>query len=145
METKIKKEWFGRIKSTEELHTDSLTWLSEIKFISDEMTFLSHLLSWNYINFLSYGIDKKIESLVKKVAKLRKNCKMLIKLIKKHDSILSELIDAESVIGNKNYFESHKQFEKEIMFLIKKSRRLKKQIFEKVEFVMKQKEQKKLL
>ena len=36
MKTKMKKDWFGREKSVDELHHDSKIWVSEINLIKDE-------------------------------------------------------------------------------------------------------------
>ena len=61
MKNKILKDWQNRVKSVEELHNDSKEWISEINFIRDETRFLEHLLSANYIDCLSAGLNKKID------------------------------------------------------------------------------------
>ena len=60
METKIKKDWQGRVKDVEELHHDTLTWKSEINFIIDEMHFLEHLLGSKFIDLIHSGLFKKL-------------------------------------------------------------------------------------
>ena len=59
MQAKIKKDWYGRLKSVEELHDDSKLWISEIDFVIDEIKFLKNLLSSNYIQLLDAGLSKK--------------------------------------------------------------------------------------
>ena len=145
MKTKIKKDWFDRVKSIQELHNDSILWISEINFISDEMRFLEHLLSAKYIDCLSSGLTKKIEISVEKISDEKKVGKALFELILKQESVLSNLIETNSVTSNKNFLETHKNLEIEINNYVKKYKRIKKQIFNIIEKVMKKKEQKKLL
>lgn len=144
METKKKKDWFGREKSVDELHHDSKVWVSEINLIKDEIRFLKHLLSENYIDFLAAGLHKKIEDSVKQIS-LQKNIgTTLLELINSKEKTLSELIKQNSVTSNQNYFESHKKLEKEVGVYVKKYKDLKQHIFKVVEEVMKKKDQKKL-
>jgi len=144
MKTKMKKDWFGREKSTDELHNDSKVWISEINLIKDEIRFLEHLLSANYIDFLAAGLHKKIEENVKQIS-LQKNLGTSLQdLIKGQEKILSELITTESVTGNINYIENHKKLEIEVNTYINKYKDLKQQIFKVVENVMKKTAKKKL-
>lgn len=145
MKTKIKKDWYDREKSTEELHLDTKTWISEINFINDEIRFLEHLLSSKYIDCLSSGLSKKIETSVKKISEEKTIGKVLLEHIQKQRGVLSELIKNNSVSDNTNFFESHKKLGLEIDIYIKKYKRLKKQIFEIIEKVIQKKEQKKLI
>ena len=142
MKTKIKKDWYGRHKTKEELHSDSKFWLSEINLVNDEIRFLDSLLSSNYIDFLDSGLQEKIEVLVKKISDEQKAGNTLKKLIKNHERILSDLIETKSVAGNTNYLDTHIKFEQEIEKYFRKYKNLKKQIFQVVERVMRKKEQK---
>jgi len=144
METKIKKDWLDRVKSSEELHNDSIQWISEIHFINDEIRFLEHLLSANYIDYLNAGLYEKIEALVKQISYEKITGDTLLELINKQEKILLQLIESKSVTSNNNYLETHKKLDKEINSYIKNYKGLKKQIFEVVEKVRKKKEQKKL-
>ncbi|WP_372794528.1 hypothetical protein [Lutibacter sp.] len=145
MGTKIKKDWYGREKSTEELHQDAKIWISEIHFINDEIRFLEHLLSSKYIDCLASGLAKKIEISVKKISEEKAIGQSLLEQILKQEEILSDLIKNNSVSGNTNFLETHKKLALEINSYEKKYNRLKKQIFEIVENVMKKTAQKKLI
>lgn len=144
MKTKMKKDWFGREKSTDELHHDYKLWVSEINFIKDEIRFLEHLLSENYIDFLAAGLHEKIEEAVKQISVEKNIGTTLQNIINEQKKILAELIKSENVTGNKNYLESHKKLEIEINSYINKYKDLKQHIFKVVENVMKKKDQKKL-
>ncbi|NEW79594.1 MAG: hypothetical protein GZ086_09270 [Gelidibacter sp.] len=145
MKTKIKKDWFGRKKNVDELHHDAKLWISEINLIKDEIRFLEHLLSANYIDFLAAGLHKKIEDSVKQIS-VQKNIGItLLEVINSQNKILAELIKYDNASSNQNYLESHKQLEKEVSSYIGKYKELKQRIFKVVENVMKKKDQKKLL
>ena len=145
METKIKKDWYDREKSTEELHQDAKLWISEIYFIADEIRFLEHLLSYKYIDCLASGLGKKIETSVKKISEEKKTGQLLLKQVLKQEGILSNLIKNNSVNSNTNFLENYKKIAHEVNNYEKKYKRLKKQIFEIVENVMKKIAQKKLI
>ena len=143
MKTKKSKDWFGRSKSIEELHHDSRNWLSEIEFINYEMKFLNKLLSSYYIDLLDSGYNKLIKGLANKIVIEKKSGKALTKLILEHEKILSDLIQTNSVTSNKNYLETHKKFEIEIIIFLGRYKELKKEIFKLIERTMKKKGQKK--
>ena len=137
------KDWFGRSKSIEELHHDSRNWLSEIEFINYEMKFLNKLLSSYYIDLLESGYDKRIKELVNKIVIEKKSGDALSKLILEHEKILSDLIQTNSVTSNKNYLETHKKFEIEIIIFLGRYKELKTEIFRLIERILKKKRQKK--
>jgi len=143
MKTKMPKDWFGRSKSIEELHYDSKNWLSEIAFINYEMKFLNQLLSSYYIDLLESGYEKHIKELVNKIVIEKKSGKALSKLILEHEKILSDLIQTNSVTSNKNYLETHKKFEIEIIIFLGRYKELKMEIFKIIERTMRKKGQKK--
>lgn len=145
MEAKIKKDWYGRSKTTEELHDDSKYWLSEIDFVNDEIRFLDHLLGSNYIDFLEYNLDKNVKRLVQQINDEKSRGVALRKVINDHENILDDLISTKSVTSNLNYIEAHKDLELEMTIYMKKYKKVKRQIFEIVEGVMKKKGQKKLM
>ena len=143
MKTKKPKDWFGRLKSKDELHHDSRNWLSEIKFINYEMKFLYNLLTSNYIELLSFGLDIKVKELFRKIAIEKKSGNALSKLILEHEKILSELIQTNSVTSNTNYLETHKKLEIEFNIYLGRYKELKKEVFKIMESTMKKKGQKK--
>lgn len=137
------KDWFGRSKSVEELHQDSINWLSEIEFTNYEMKFLNQLLSSYYIDLLDSGYDDNIKELVDKIVIEKKSSKALSKLLVEHEKILSDLIQTNSVTSNKNYLDTHKKFEIEMNIFLGRSRALKMKIFKLIERTMRKKKQKK--
>ena len=145
MQAKIKKDWYGRLKSVEELHDDSKLWISEIDFVIDEIKFLKNLLSSNYIQLLDAGLSKKTTELVKKISEKKKSAKIFIKLIKDHNNRLASLIESKSVTSNIHYFDTHKKLELEIFIFSKKYKKIKRQIFKILDQILTTKRMKKLL
>jgi hypothetical protein len=145
MQIKIKKDWYGRLKSVEELHNDSRLWISEIDFILDEIRFLKKLLSSNYIQLLDAGLNKKVTRLIKEISEKNITATMFTKLIKDHNNKLSNLIKSKSVTSNIHYLDTHKKLEVEIKIFSKRYKKIKRQIFEILDEVMSAKGVKKLL
>jgi len=145
MKSKIIKDWQNREKDAQELHNDSKLWLSEIDFINDEIRFLEHLLSAKYIDCLSAGLYQKIDEIVHKISEQKKVGETIRIVINEQGAILLDLIQKNNVTSNKNFLENHKKLEFEVNYYSKKYKRLKRQIFEIVESVMKNKDRKKLV
>ena len=145
MKTKIKKDWYGRLKSVDELYNDSKLWVSEIDFVNHEIGFLDRLLRSNYIDFLDAGLNKKIKNFIKKIVDEKKVGNILFKQIKNHKKVMSDLIKTNSVTSNNNYLDTHKKFERDIHIYLRKYKMLKKNIFYVVENLMRKREQKILL
>ena len=145
METKIKKDWLGRVKSIEELHDDSKLWMSEVSFINDELHFFNDLLSTYYIDIVDSGLSEEIKKIIKKITQEKESYNAFMKLIQYHEKLLSKLIYTGSVTSNPNYLKMHQDLEFKVDAYIKNSKLLKKQIFSIVEAQMRKKEQKKLL
>lgn len=141
MKTKIKKDWFGREKSKEELHSDSKNWISEIKFINDEIKFLENLLSCRYIDCVQLGFEKKVKEISKSVSSVKKNSKILLNSIKDHEIILDGLIRTSSVTSNKNYLHTHQMYEKEMFDFLESYKTTKKEIFILIKKVITKKEE----
>ena len=145
MKTKIKKDWHGREKTVEELHNDAMLWKSEINFVKDEIRFLEHLLSSNYIDLLQVGLYKKIEAFVNEITIQKQNGKTLLKLIESQELVLSDLISRNCATDNKNFLKKYRSLQNEIEKYFYDFKQNKKQIFEIVEKVMKEKNKKMLI
>ena len=94
---------------------------------------------------MAAGLYQKIEEIVHKLKEQKTVGTTLKIVINEQETILSDLINNDSVSSNKNFLENHNKLEFEMNYYIKKYKRFKKQIFDIVENVMKQKEQKKLI
>lgn len=145
MKTKLKKDWQGAEKTIEEMHNDARLWKSEVNFIEDEIRFLEHLLSFNYIELLHVGLYKKIEYFVNELTTQKKNGKTLLKLIKEHELVLADLISKNSATENKIFLKKHRNLHNKIEKYFYFFKNNKKQIFKIIEKIMREKNKKMLL
>lgn len=145
MRAKIKKQWYGRQKNIDELHSDCKFWISEIDFIKDEILFLDHLLGLNYIDSLDAGFEKKVERLVMKIIEEKNAINKIRPMIQDHNSILGGLIKSNSAENNPNYLDRHIKLEKLMTLYFEKYKSIKKEIFAVIEGVTKKKDTKKLV
>ncbi len=145
MKTTIKKEKLRSFsnKTSEELHEASKTWLSEIDFITYEIQFLKHLLGAKYIDCLDVGLYERIKEVTKEIFDKKNDCINLKKLVKNHETKLSDLIDQDET-SNKNFLEAHTKLALKINKFISSYKYLKMQVFEIVENTIEKKRQKKL-
>ncbi len=145
MKTKLKKDWQGMGKTIEEMHNDARLWKSEVNFIEDEIHFLEHLLSFNYIELLHVGLYKKIEYFVNELTTQKQNGKTLLKLIKEHELGLSDLISKNGATDNSNFLKKHRNLHNKIEKYFYFFKNNKKQIFKIIEKIMRDKNKKILL
>lgn len=144
MRAKVKKDWFDKEKSAEELHNDSKLWISELNFINDELRFLNHVLSFNYLDFIDSNLSEKIDSFIKTIIEDKKVLKTLKKTIQKHEKILSDLIKKVSATSNPHFLQQHKEIYIFVSNHYDKHKKFKKNIFSAIEIIMRKKKQKKL-
>ena len=134
-------------KTIEEMHNDARGWKSEVNFIEDEIRFLEHLLGFNYIELLHVGLYKKIEYFVNELSAQKQNGKTLLKLIKEHEFVLSDLISKKGakITDNMILLKKHRNLHNKIKKYFYFFKNNKKQIFTIIEKIMRKKNKKILL
>ncbi|PIE49910.1 MAG: hypothetical protein CSA39_00220 [Flavobacteriales bacterium] len=144
MKAKIKKQWYGKEKNLEELHSDASNWMSELDFIRDEIRFLDRLMGLNYVQFIDIGLDKTVKRIVKNLSQEKQALEKMYPLIHNHNNVLVELINAKSTETDTNYLDTHLKLAKLINMYSEKYKGIKKEIFSIVEDTAKKKGIKKL-
>lgn len=135
-------EW----KSAEELHQISMNWISELKFIKDELTFLTDLI----INVASPIISKKIfaksNKLIKELDQKKKELNPILKKLIEHCNKLIILIDGvDQLKEEKKYKKEHQEISIKISNYFDNYKKKKRETFDLVKDIIKKKKQKKLL
>lgn len=74
------------------------------------------------------GLQEKIDVLINKISEEKRAGNTLDELIRYHESVLSDLIEAKSVPGNTNYLETHEKIEYIIEKYFRKYQKLKRHI-----------------
>ena len=80
-------------KSPDELHVESLNWISELKFIKDEQRFLNDLLKSFTLQLLENQEFSKNREIINNLTKIRKGGEQLLKKLINHENELLILVD----------------------------------------------------
>ncbi|NNL15949.1 MAG: hypothetical protein HKO81_04825 [Flavobacteriaceae bacterium] len=133
-------------KSPDELHVESLNWISELKFIKDEQHFLDELLK-NYTLQLIENIEfSKNKDIISKLSKIRKTGEKLLKKLINHENELLILVDGiDQIKEEKHYRFLHSTYLLEVTNYFNDYKTIKRKIFTVVKKIMKQEKQKRLL
>ncbi|MBT8393776.1 MAG: hypothetical protein KJN66_02895 [Bacteroidia bacterium] len=133
-------------KSPDELHVESLNWISELKFIKDEQHILDELLK-NYTLQLIENIEfSKNKDIISKLSKIRKTGEKLLKKLINHENELLILVDGiDQIKEEKHYRFLHSTYLLEVTNYFNDYKTIKRKIFTVVKKIMKQEKQKRLL
>ncbi len=146
MKTLIPDIKYIESKSPEELHVESLNWLSELKFIKDEQHFLDELLKSYTLQLAKNQDFSKNKDIISHLSKLRKNGEELLKKIINHENELLILVDGiDQIKEEKHYRFLHSTYLMEVTNYFNEYKDVKRSIFDVVKKIMKQEKQKRLL
>lgn len=135
-------EW----RSLDQMHFDSVEWLSELNFIADELLFLEDLLKEYFIQLSSKQQYPKAKSLVDALTESKDKVKELIVQVQRHNNDLSVLTDNEDQpYEEREVKAAHREMLTETNNYFQKFKALKKNIFILVSNIMKHDRAKRLL
>jgi len=133
-------------KSPDELHVESLNWISELKFIKDEQRFLNDLLKSFTLQLLENQEFSKNREIINNLTKIRKGGEQLLKKLINHENELLILVDGiDQIKEEKHYRFLHSTYLLEVTNYFNDYKSLKKEIFRVVKQILKQEKQKRLL
>lgn len=133
-------------KSPEELHVESLNWISELKFIKDEQRFLDELLKSYTIQLIEKQDFSKNKDIISHLSKLEKDGQELLKKIINHENELLILVDGiDQIKEEKHYRFLHRTYIMQVTNYFNEYKDVKREIFEVVKRIMKHEKQKRLL
>lgn len=133
-------------KSADELHEISLAWIAELKFIKDEQRFLKELIKSHTMDLISNKGYKQNEEIVKNLYKLTKEISFLLQKIANHVNDVTILIDGiDQLNEEKEYKKAHCFLLKEVNDYFERYKNYKKNVFEHIKRIIKQKKVKRLL
>lgn len=145
---KIKEKTLRYIEwiSPEDMHTETVQWLSELKFVRDEQLFLNSLVK----HYTSQLADNKYYEESKEIVGLildeENEAQVLIKKIKAHENQLEIMVDdIDQPRMEQAYKETHKELVTTMHKYLENYRGLKKRLFKLVSRVMKGEKEKRLL
>jgi hypothetical protein len=133
-------------KSPDELHVESLNWISELKFIKDEQKFLEDLLKSYTIQLLENQDFSKNREIINDLTKIRKSGENLLKKLINHENELLILVDGiDQIKEEKHYRFLHSTYLLKVTNYFNDYKDIKKEIFSAIKEIMKHEKQKRLL
>jgi gas vesicle protein len=135
-------EW----RSPEGLHEDSVTCISELRFVKDEIQFLTDLIKSHTLEILSENLFEESKEIATELSKQKKRIKPLIKKLISHSNVLETLIDDIDIPDEEDeYKAAHYQLMFEAAACLSNFKKLKRRVFGLIKLVLKEKKKRKLL
>ena len=135
-------EWI----SPEDMHTETVQWLSELNFVREEQDFLNKLVKHYTIQLADARRLEKSRAIVGAILDAEKEVKVLMKKIQAHENQLDIMVDdIDQPAMERAYKETHKELMILMQRYLEEYRALKKQLFDLVSKVIKKEKQQRLL
>ena len=99
-----------KTKNIYTLHDESLKWINELEFISDEQIFLENLLSSHFLQLSSSEHYDAARKLIKKLKDVEKSGRDLMDTIELHNKASTSFLNLSPILNNScdkiinNYF-----------------------------------------
>lgn len=135
-------EWLN----TEEMHQETKSWLSELKFIRDEQFFLDDLVRSYTLQLIDSAFFNESKQIIEKIRKAEKDLELILKKVQLHETQLKIMMDGvDQLKMEKAYIETHKELINSINEYTRNYRNIKQGLFQTVSALMKKDKQKRLL
>ena len=135
-------QWVG----PEEMHADTVQWLSELKFIRDEQLFLNGLVKHYTTSLAQKAVFERARKLISELLEAEKNVVVLMKKVQAHENQLEIMVDdIDQPRMEQAYRETHQDLILAINSYIEGYRALKKMLFDLVSEVLRKDKQHRLL
>lgn len=133
------------IKKYYELHDQSVQWINEIQFMTDEQVFLEHLLSSHFLELSSSKLYETTKRLIKKLKEVESLGNDLMDKIQLHNKHVGTIIENFNKEYQVNVDREHESIKKDLDSYLLKFRYIKKKIFGIIKSIMKEHKQKRLI
>ena len=135
-------EW----RSPEGLHEDTITCLSELRFLKSEISFLSDLIKSHTLDLLSENLFEESRLIAIELSKQKKRVKPLITNLMDHSNNLQTLLDDIDIPDEEDeYKTAHYQLMFESVAILSNLKKLKRRVFRLIKKILKEKKKRKLL
>jgi hypothetical protein len=133
------------IKKYYELHDQSVQWINEIQFMTDEQVFLEHLLSSHFLELSSSKLYETTKRLIRKLKEVETLGNDLMDKIQLHNKHVGTIIENFNKEYQVNVDREHQSIKKDLDSYLLKFRYIKKKIFGIIKAIMKEHKQKLLI
>lgn len=121
----------------EELHIDSLKWLAELDFVTNEIQFFKKLLRLGHYEHAAPKLAERIRLFLGKIDAISKENEDNIDLLKQHENQLKGMLECEDLSCDQIYLNEHDRKINLISKHIDKFKTLKRTIFEHADVILK--------
>ncbi len=127
-------EWL----SAEDMHGDSIQWISELNFMYDELRFFSELIRSNTIELIDSKSYSKNKALIDTIHNFIGSNDRLIERIRLHENKLKIMVDGIDQIHEENsYKDQHRNITREMERHLNDFRDLKSKLFKTIKSILK--------
>lgn len=134
-------EW----RSAEEMHEETVYWMSTLKFVRDEQFFLNELVRSHTLQFLDEAQFQDNKKLIAALTKVEKEVVGLMKRIQGHENLLEIMVnDIDERAKEKAYLTTHGRLIQEFRRYMDQYTLLKSRLFGVITALMKKDKQKQL-
>ena len=133
------------IKKYYDLHDQSVQWINEIQFMTDEQLFLEHLLSSHFLELSSSKLYETTKRLIRKLKEVESLGNDLMDKIQLHNKHVGTIIENFNKEYQVNVDREHQSIKKDLDSYLLKFRYIKKKIFGIIKSIMKEHKQKLLI
>lgn len=128
------------------MHVMSLSWLSELNFITDEHYFFNDLITSYTHELIDSKSFSKNKNLIDKLSKVLKNNESLIEEIRIHENNLKIMVDGiDQLDEEKKYKENHRKLDQQLGEHLANYKNIKSELFQQMKHILKKKKQRKQL
>ncbi|QHI35653.1 hypothetical protein IMCC3317_09990 [Kordia antarctica] len=132
--------------SAEEMHADSVNWLSELNFTKDEHLFFEHLITSFTMELLELKYFASDKEIVDAINRSEKQNDLLLASVTAHEQQLKIMVDEiDELKEEETYKETHRKLTIEIHQFLEDYRMLKAQLFDIIKGIKKEQKQRYLL
>ena len=134
-------EWI----SPEDMHSETVEWISELEFAKDEQLFLNNLVKHYTLQLIDNKNYEKSKKIVSAILDSENELITLLKKIQLHENQLDILDDIDQPKMEQAYKETHKELMVNMRDYLEQYRGLKKRLFKLISKVIKKEKQNRLL
>ena len=146
MKTKERTHRYIEWISPEDMHTETVQWLSELYFVKDEQQFLNSLVKHYTSELADEKIYEKSKAIVGSILDAENEAETLVKKVQVHENQLDIMVDdIDQPRMERAYKETHKELMLEMGSYLEEYRGLKKELFSLISKVIKKEKQSRLL
>ncbi|MBT8312717.1 MAG: hypothetical protein HKP23_07815 [Flavobacteriaceae bacterium] len=115
--------------SCSQLHAATRSWISSMRFIEDELTFIENLLHSYVFEPNTPNLFERLQDYLERLQTINKQKKNITKQLREHENSLSGVLECKDHPGGKSYRDRHRELHIEYLLFETDYQKLKTEIF----------------